>query len=88
MFTFPGYHPQQKIYKSYNSVIYRGIQNSDDKKVVIKMLNEKFPTFKQIVRFNREYEIINAHNGKIWAENNSEGGATFSFMLPYEQENG
>jgi PAS domain S-box-containing protein len=31
-------------------------------------------------------EIIQAHNGKIWAENNSEGGATFSFMLPYEKE--
>jgi len=31
-------------------------------------------------------EIIQAHNGKIWAENNPEGGATFSFMLPYEQE--
>ena len=31
-------------------------------------------------------EIMQAHNGKIWAENNPEGGATFSFMLPYEQE--
>ena len=31
-------------------------------------------------------EIINAHNGKIWAENNPEGGSTFSFMLPYDQE--
>jgi len=30
-------------------------------------------------------EIIQAHNGKIWAENNPEGGSTFSFMLPYEQ---
>ena len=30
-------------------------------------------------------EIIKAHNGKIWAENNPEGGATFSFMLPYDQ---
>ena len=29
------------------------------------------------------YEIINAHKGTIWAENNPEGGATFSFMLPY-----
>jgi signal transduction histidine kinase len=29
-------------------------------------------------------EIIDAHNGKIWAENNPDGGATFSFMLPYE----
>jgi signal transduction histidine kinase len=31
-------------------------------------------------------EIIKAHNGKIWAENNPEGGATFSFLLPYEQK--
>ena len=31
-------------------------------------------------------EIIIAHNGKIWAENNPEGGATFSFMLPCEKE--
>ncbi|MBT4290206.1 MAG: response regulator [Deltaproteobacteria bacterium] len=31
-------------------------------------------------------EIIEAHKGKIWAENNPEGGATFSFMLPFEQE--
>jgi hypothetical protein len=27
-------------------------------------------------------EIIDAHNSKIWAENNPEEGATFSFMLP------
>ena len=31
-------------------------------------------------------EIIQVHNGKIWAENNPAGGATFSFMLPYEQD--
>jgi signal transduction histidine kinase len=30
------------------------------------------------------WEIIMAHNGKIWAENNAEGGSTFSFILPYE----
>ena len=27
-------------------------------------------------------EIIEAHNGKIWAENNAETGSTFSFLLP------
>ena len=31
-------------------------------------------------------KIIKAHRGKIWAENNADGGATFSFVLPYEQE--
>jgi len=30
-------------------------------------------------------EIIKAHQGKIWVENNSNGGSTFSFILPYEQ---
>jgi signal transduction histidine kinase len=30
-------------------------------------------------------EIINAHGGKIWAENNSKSGTVFSFVLPYEQ---
>ena len=28
------------------------------------------------------YEIIAAHKGKIWAENNPEGGASFCFVLP------
>ncbi len=31
-------------------------------------------------------KIIESHQGKIWAENNPEGGATFSFVLPYKQE--
>ena len=31
-------------------------------------------------------EIIKAHHGKIWAENNPERGASFSFVLPYKQE--
>ena len=31
-------------------------------------------------------EIIQQHHGKIWAENNPEGGATFSFALPYDQD--
>ena len=31
-------------------------------------------------------EIINAHNGRFWVENNPERGATFHFILPYIQE--
>ena len=29
-------------------------------------------------------EIIAAHQGHIWAENNPEGGAVFSFLIPIE----
>ncbi len=31
-------------------------------------------------------EIISAHQGKIWAENNPEGGATFKIVLPCQQK--
>ncbi|MBT4287723.1 MAG: PAS domain S-box protein, partial [Deltaproteobacteria bacterium] len=31
-------------------------------------------------------KIIQAHNGKIWAENSPNGGSVFKFILPYEQE--
>ncbi len=29
------------------------------------------------------YEIVKAHNGKIWAENNEKVGSCFKFILPY-----
>ncbi len=29
-------------------------------------------------------DIIEGHNGKIWAENNPDSGATFTFTLPYD----
>ena len=33
--------------------------------------------------------MIEAHNGKIWAENNKDGkGATFSFSLPFNKQRG
>jgi signal transduction histidine kinase len=32
-------------------------------------------------------EIILAHNGRIWAQNNPEGGAKFSFIIPLVQLN-
>lgn len=32
-------------------------------------------------------DIINTHHGKIWAENNKDGGATFNFIIPLQQTN-
>jgi len=30
-------------------------------------------------------EIVKAHHGRIWAQNNPDSGATFTFSLPYKQ---
>jgi signal transduction histidine kinase len=31
--------------------------------------------------------IIEAHNGRLWAENNKDGGASFRFTLPIADKN-
>ena len=49
----------------------------------------KVPTAEMITYGEVEGTVFTVQEyiaGKIWAENNPEGGATFSFMLPYEQE--
>jgi len=53
----------QKIYESNNSTIYKGIYNGFDNEVVIKVLNTKHPSEKQITQFNNEYNFT--HNLKI-----------------------
>jgi len=32
--------------------------------------------------------IIEAHHGRLWAENNPDGGASFHFMLPALEASG
>ncbi|MBK5257960.1 MAG: hypothetical protein JJE51_00055 [Thermoanaerobaculia bacterium] len=30
----------------------------------------------------KDFAIVEAHRGRVWAENNSAGGAVFTFVIP------
>lgn len=63
MINFPGYKTKEQIFRGYNSTIYRGIRDSDNKPVIIKFLNQEYPSPEELSRFRREYEITDRLKG-------------------------
>ncbi|WED23378.1 AAA family ATPase [Vibrio sp. JC009] len=59
---FPGYQIIEKLHESSNSIVYRALRQADDKQVTLKLLPQKPPTAKQLIRFKREYDILNQLN--------------------------
>ncbi|HBL58476.1 MAG TPA: hypothetical protein DDZ80_08150 [Cyanobacteria bacterium UBA8803] len=51
-----------QIYESANSLIYRGIRNSDHQPVILKVLKQDYPTLEQITRYQQEYQITRSLN--------------------------
>ncbi|HYD98873.1 MAG TPA: AAA family ATPase [Alphaproteobacteria bacterium] len=52
----PGYTDIQLVHESRRSRVYRG-RAADGARVVVKLLNEEFPSPEQVARFRREYEL-------------------------------
>ncbi|MDJ0573090.1 MAG: AAA family ATPase, partial [Pleurocapsa sp. MO_192.B19] len=52
-----GYQIVRQIYESANSFVYRGIRESDRTSVILKVLQEDYPTPEIITRYRQEYEI-------------------------------
>ena len=65
MLTIPGYQITARLYESKNSLIYRARRQSDHQPVVLKLLNEEYPTPERLARFRREYEMTR----KLQSEN-------------------
>lgn len=57
MLSFSLYKTKDIIHNGKNSLIYRAIQNSDHKNVIIKVLKSDPPSPQQIARFLHEFEI-------------------------------
>lgn len=52
------YETIEKIYESNNSVIYRSKRKKDGLPVIIKILNDKYPSREKVAKFKYEYEIL------------------------------
>ncbi|HBL14893.1 MAG TPA: protein kinase, partial [Cyanobacteria bacterium UBA11162] len=57
MITIPGYRIVQPLYSGSRTLVYRGIAESDQKPVVIKLLKNEYPTFNELVQFRNQYAI-------------------------------
>jgi signal transduction histidine kinase len=58
----------------------RGIEKEDFEKVFEPFYTTKSGGLGMGLPINKR--IIEAHDGRLWAENNPDGGVTFSFTLP------
>ena len=56
MINISGYQITEELYKSANSLVYRG-RREDKQPVILKMLRQAYPSPEEIARFQREYEI-------------------------------
>jgi diguanylate cyclase (GGDEF)-like protein len=63
MFELSGYDIGEVIYKSGKSTIYKASGKDDQKKVLIKLQNNEYPTKEELIAINREYMITNKNYG-------------------------
>jgi predicted ATPase/class 3 adenylate cyclase len=62
MLTLPGVAVQVQIYESSNSLLYRGMRESDHQPLILKLLKENYPTPQELIRYRTEYEITKSLN--------------------------
>lgn len=62
MIAIPGIEVSTHIYKSANTLVYRGIRTHDKKPVILKVLNKEYPTAEELARYKQEFEIISSLN--------------------------
>ncbi|MEQ8973940.1 MAG: AAA family ATPase [Coleofasciculus sp. C1-SOL-03] len=62
MVTVAGCRILAQIYESSNSLVYRGIRESDQQSVILKVLKQDYPTPAEINRYQQEYQITRSLN--------------------------
>ncbi|WP_017748382.1 ATP-binding sensor histidine kinase [Scytonema hofmannii] len=52
-----GYLISQQIYLGHKTVVYRGIRELDRQPVIIKMMRNEYPSFKELIQFRNQFTI-------------------------------
>ncbi len=60
-YTMPivsGYTISEQIHVGVASLVYRATRNADGKPVILKLLNNEYPSPAELVKFRRQYDIV------------------------------
>ncbi|MGD1807788.1 trifunctional serine/threonine-protein kinase/ATP-binding protein/sensor histidine kinase [Dapis sp. BLCC M126] len=60
MITLSGYYITEILYQGTRTEVYRGIRNSDNQPVIIKVLRNQSPKFNELLQFHNQY-ILTRH---------------------------
>ncbi|MEH2134192.1 MAG: AAA family ATPase [Nostoc sp.] len=53
----PGYAIVEQLYAGSQTIVYRAVQESSQRPVVIKLLRQDYPTFSELLQFRNQYTI-------------------------------
>jgi predicted ATPase/signal transduction histidine kinase len=53
----PGFRIIAQIYAGARTLVYRAIRESDEKSVILKLMRNYYPSFKEIIQFRNQYAI-------------------------------
>jgi len=57
-FIMPGYKIAEKLHEGQQTIIYRGVKESEQTKVILKATKSSYPTLQEITRLRHEYNIL------------------------------
>ena len=55
--TISGYTLTDKLYSNAKTAVYRAVQTESGKSVVIKLLQQEYPSFSDLVKFRNQYSV-------------------------------
>ncbi|OCR01424.1 hypothetical protein BCD67_23520 [Oscillatoriales cyanobacterium USR001] len=58
MIAIPNYEILETLYESDATIVYRSRNHQNQQNVIVKVLNQQYPTLTEIDRFKHEYEIV------------------------------